>query len=112
MGDPSALEGGSTDVDLVVGPPAVAGGCTEGDRVGVPPVLVGGSTSAGSRGRRVGGQIASGRARADRRDARLVPVDERIGLVREVGRRPKAADCPAAPIEEGGSQGGVVGAAA
>jgi len=98
-------------VDLVVGPPAVAGGAEE-DRVGGPPVLVGGSTSTGSLDRRVGAQTASRQARADRRDARLVPVDEHIDLSREICRRPKAADCPAAPIEEGGSQGGVVSAAA
>ena len=112
VGDPPALEGGSTTVDLVVGPTALAGILPEGGRVGGAPVFVGGSTGACCRDRRVGAQTSSRRAEADRRDARLEAVDEHIDVVRVVGRRPKAAACPAAAKEGRGSQNGMVGAAA
>ena len=112
VGDPPARDEGSTEGGLVGDPPALDEGSTEGDREEGPPVLAGGLTNTGSRDRRAGAQTAVRQVRVDGRRARRLAVHERGALVREAGRRPKAADCPAAPIEGGGGQGGMAGAAA
>ena len=104
-------EGGPTEGGLVGDPPAREGGSTEGGLVGDPPALAGGLANS-SHDRRAGAQIAVRQVRADGRRARRLAVHERGALVRESGRRPKAGDCPAAPMEGGGGQGGMAGAPA
>jgi len=112
VGDPQAREGSTTEGGLVKDPPALDKGSTERDREKSPPVLVGGLANRGSHDRRVGAQTAVRHVRAFGRRARRLAVYERGALVREAGRRPKAADCPAVPMEGGEGQGGKAGAPA
>jgi len=112
VGDPPAREGGFTEGGLVGDPPALDEGSTEGGREKGPPVLAGGLAYRGSHDRRAGAQIAVRQVKADGRRARRQAVHERDALVREAGRRKKAADCPAAPMEGGKGDGGMAGAAA
>jgi len=80
--------------------------------VGDPPALAEGLANRGCHDPRAGAQAAVRQVRADGRRARRLAVHERGALVREAGRHPKAVDCPAAPMEGGGSQGGMAGAPA